>query len=35
LINPAHVPEGVKITEENYEAFVPAAHKKLVDVMKA
>jgi hypothetical protein len=25
----------VKITEENYEAFVPAAHKKLVDVMKA
>lgn len=35
LIDPSTVPEGEKLTEENYEAYLPAQHKRLLDVLKA
>ena len=35
LIDPSRVPESVRLTEENFEQYLPHAHKKLVDVMKA
>ena len=35
LIDPEEVPESEKLTEDNYEAFLPPQHKKLVDALKA
>jgi hypothetical protein len=35
LIDPASVPESVRLTEENYEAYLPPQHRKLVDALKA
>jgi len=35
LIDPKEVPENVKLTEDNYETYIPRRHKKLVDKMKS
>jgi hypothetical protein len=35
LIDPATVPESVRLAEDNYEAYLPAQHRKLVDALKA
>lgn len=35
LIDPAAVPESVRLAEDNYEAYIPAQHRKLVDALRA
>lgn len=35
LIDPASVPESVRLDEGNYEAYLPPQHRRLVEVLKA
>jgi hypothetical protein len=35
LIDPASVPESVRLSEENYEAYLTPQHRKLVDALRA